>query len=418
MTIRWIEGAGTTYNLYMAEAAGVTKENVGTLAGGMEHKPVTSPFVHANLQNGTQYFFVLTAVTADGESQESNEVSATATSTVANPKAIAAGDAHTCAILASGSVKCWNNNNDTPTATSTAITAGGRHTCAILLPDNSVQCWGDNNFGQLGDGTVIATSTPMAIAAGDAHTCAILTDGSVKCWGNNEDGQLGNGAIITGDPSSTSTPVSVIGIGTAITITAGEAHTCAILTDGSVKCWGSNNLGQLGVDVINTVATSTPALVPGITAKAITAGGRHTCAILLLDNTVKCWGDNNFGQLGDGTFNATSNPVSIGIATSTAITAGLGHTCALLLGKSVQCWGFNASGQLGNDRFTNSNIPVTVIGVTDATAIDAGLAHTCAILESGIITCWGDNTNDQLGISSNIFDKSSVLVQVQVSGIP
>jgi len=349
---------------------------------------------------------------------------------------ITAGGSHTCAILDDGSVSCWGDNDygqlgdgtttdrNTSTQTSSlgtdrtavAITAGYRHTCAIL-DDGSVSCWGYNSGGQLGDGTTTNRNTPtqtsslgtdrtaVAITAGYRHTCAILDDGYVSCWGYNSAGQLGDGTTMM---RNTSTQTSSLGADrTAVAITAYSHHTCAILDDGSVSCWGRNNQGQLGDGTTTTNPRSTPTQTSSLgtdrTAVAITAGYWHTCAILD-DASVSCWGHNGNGRLGDGTTNDGFTPTqtsSLGAdRTAVAITAGYRHTCAILDDGSVSCWGDNARGQLGDGTTTDRNTPTQTSSLgTDRTAvaITSGYEHTCAILDDGSVSCWGDNDYGQLG---------------------
>ena len=298
---------------------------------------------------------------------------------------LSSGYSHTCSILDDGSVSCWGYNSDgqlgdgtatdryTPTQTSSlgsgrtavAITAGAYHTCAIL-DDGSVSCWGYNTYGQLGDGTNTDRNTPtqtsslgegrtvVAITASEAHTCTILDNGFVSCWGYNGYGQLGDGTTTDRDtPTQTSSTA-------AVAISAGYQHTCAILDDGSVSCWGRNSNGQLG-DGTNShrnTPTQTSTLGTDRTAVSISAGDRHTCAILD-DESVSCWGFNNFGQLGDGTTTDRDTPTqtsSLGSGrTAVAITAGNYHTCAILDDASVSCWGYNIAGQLGDGTNTDRN---------------------------------------------------------------
>ena len=347
---------------------------------------------------------------------------------------ISAGAYHTCAILDNGSVSCWGYNaygglgdgtttqRTTPTQTSSlgtdrtavAISAGSVHTCAIL-DDGSVSCWGSNYHGQLGDGTTTDRSTPthtsslgtdrtaVAITAGEFHTCAILDDGSVSCWGSNYYGQLGDG---TTTDRSTPTQTSSLGTDrTAVAITGGDYHTCAILDDGSVSCWGYNGYGNLGdgTTTARNTPTQTSSLGTDRTAVAITAEGPYTCAILD-DGSVSCWGYNAFGQLGDGTTTNRNTPTqtsSLGSGrTAVSITVGYRHTCAILDDGSVSCWGYNGYGGLGDGTATDRNTPTQTSSLgTDRTAvaITAGHGHTCAFLDDGSVSCWGRNQYGALG---------------------
>jgi alpha-tubulin suppressor-like RCC1 family protein len=186
--------------------------------------------------------------------------------------------------------------------TATGLAAGETHTCAILAAGGSVKCWGKNIAGQLGDGTIIDSKTPVlvnavttaiALTAGESHTCALLLDGSVKCWGANNVGQLGNEGIV---PSLS--PVTVIGVEGAVAISSGADHTCARLSDSSVKCWGDNIFGQSGQDLLKKSFVLVPAIVTGVnTAVKIAMGDFHSCAVLS-DGNVSCWGSNSSGQIG------------------------------------------------------------------------------------------------------------------------
>ena len=202
------------------------------------------------------------------------------------------------------------------------ITAGSSHTCAIL-DDGSVSCWGKNRNGQLGDGTGEHRHTPtqtsslgdnrtaVAISAGGSHTCAILDDGSVICWGKNNYGQIGDGTNGSDDHRLTPTQTSSLGVNrTAVAMSAGGSHTCVILDDGSMSCWGLNFKGQLGDGSTNPSEdrnTPTQTANLGGIAVVIAAGGDHTCAILE-DDLAHCWGYNFYGQLGDGTTTDRHSP--------------------------------------------------------------------------------------------------------------
>jgi len=197
----------------------------------------------------------------------------------------------------------------TTSATATAISAGAYHTCA-LMSNSTVRCWGGNSWGQLGDEAWHPIPTPVggisdatAIATGTYHSCAVVTGGAVKCWGWNGHGQLGDGGT-----TSRSSPATVAGVSGAIALAAGMSHTCALLAVGTVTCWGYNDVGELG----NGTRTSSLSPVPvsaltGVTA--IDAGDYHTCARLGADGTVKCWGYNYQGQIGDGTTGDALTPV-------------------------------------------------------------------------------------------------------------
>jgi len=314
---------------------------------------------------------------------------------------------HSCALLASGAVRCWglrtagqlgngNTNafSDIPVAvrgisTATAVAAGGEHSCA-LLTGGAVQCWGDNSWGQLGDGSsteysstpvpVTGISTATALALAGQHSCALLASGAVRCWGNNAYGQLGNGTT-----TDSNTPVTVHGIGSATVVAGGGEFSCALLASGAVQCWGSNYWGQLG-NGSSTEYSSIPVPVTGIsTAVAVIAGGYHACAALR-SGSVKCWGLNLDGQLGDGTSTLYSNiPVLVrSINSPTKLAGGDADTCALFSGGMMRCWGYNGAGQLGDRRKISSRLPVTVVGtpgvvwtssnLTKATITDRGVA--------------------------------------------
>ena len=231
------------------------------------------------------------------------------------------------------------------------------------------------------------SATAVSITAGFYHTCAVLNTGAVNCWGSNSDGQLGNGTT-----TSSLVPVAVsafTGGATAVSITAGGYHTCALLNTGAVNCWGANGAGRLGNGT--TTDSSAPVAVAAFTdvsatAVSITAGSSHTCA-LLNTGAVNCWGRNFNGQLGNGTNTDSSAPVAVdpftGGATAVSITAGGFHTCALLNTGAVNCWGANGAGRLGNGTTTDSSVPVAVAaftgGVTAVFDHSRQLPYVCGV---------------------------------------
>jgi alpha-tubulin suppressor-like RCC1 family protein len=299
-----------------------------------------------------------------------------------------------------------------------------------------VYCWGSNESGQLGDGTEISQGTPVEveglptgirmITAGGRHTCALSVAGAVTCWGANDVGQLGDGTDL-----KKSTPVDVRGLVNGVqAMAAGGYHTCALTTVGGVKCWGGNDSGQLGNGT--EINANTPVDVVGLTSgvKAIEAGGHHTCA-LLTSGMVQCWGDNEDGQLGDGTERDQNTPVEVrGLSRNVqAIAAGGFHTCALTVEGGVLCWGDNSQGQLGNGLNVAKAPPSPVLGLRSGVrAISAGSgvvgesesfvsAHTCALSTAGGVLCWGNNDDGELGAGSVVDQNTPVEVQGLTSGV-
>jgi alpha-tubulin suppressor-like RCC1 family protein len=303
-----------------------------------------------------------------------------------------------------------------------AVSAGQSYACA-LLTGGTVQCWGDDSYGELGNGSTSTSPVPTPVAVGGLsgvtaisaayhHTCALLAGGTVACWGDDSEGQLGNGSTSL---NPIPTPVAVSGLSGVAAIAVGFTHTCALLTGGTVQCWGDNTFGQLGNG--STTNSSLPVTVSGLSGvKAVSAGFYFTCA-LLTGGTVQCWGDDEGGSIGNGsTTTSVPTPVAVsGLSNVTAISAGATHACALLTGGMVQCWGTNAYGQLGNGSTTNSSVPVTVSGLSGATAISSDDNHGCAVLTGGTVACWGDNQHGELGNGTT--SALPVSTPVAVSGL-
>jgi len=348
-------------------------------------------------------------------------------------------------------------------ATGIQITAGIAHTC-VRLDDGTAKCWGANAQGQLGLGDALSRGdgpnemggnlpfldlgvgrSILQVNAGFNHTCARLDDGTVKCWGAKGLGQLGLGDTQSrGDgPNEMGANLATVDLGigrTAKQLAAGQDHTCALLDDATVKCWGGNIFGQLGLgdtqprgDAANEMGTNLPPLDfgAGRSAVELTVGANHACAHF--DNgAIKCWGNNASGQLGLGDAQARGDgPNEMGGLLATVdlgagrkvvqLTAAVNHTCARLDNATVKCWGANSTGQLGlgdtQTRGTSgssmgANLPTVDLGVGRiALHLTAGFNHTCARIDDSTVKCWGRNLEGQLGLG-DILDHGSGLNQM------
>ena len=363
---------------------------------------------------------------------------------------VAARASHTCAWLVDGTAKCWGLNDTgqlgaaldgdksklplpvveatdgggtQPLEDVVGIDAGTAHTCA-LLSDGSMRCWGHNSNGELGiNGTedqnaaawvtkILGLSHVTSLSHHGRHTCVRLSDGSARCWGQNDRGQVGQ-------PASDSAKVTVIGglgLGQVVDVAAGRSHSCALVVGGTVYCWGGNDVGQLGFDGPDT-EIPTKITLPG-TARQLALGDDHTCA-LLIDGSLRCWGDNLAGQLGNQSNQPQSEPQAPkelggqpGSFKVLAVTAGDQHTCALLAEQgtnAIRCWGAGDSGQLGAALAGDHNAPQLVLGLPKPPrAIAAGASHTCAALEGGGAHCWGSDTALQSGGAALLTQVDSV----------
>lgn len=290
---------------------------------------------------------------------------------------------------------------------------GGSHTCAAL-DDGDVRCWGNGGFAQLGDGSRMNRSMPVAVVGltdavdvsiGRAHSCALRATGDVVCWGSDEYGMVGDGT-----PSSFQlTPEPVTGLGDAIAISGGGLFTCALRSTGRVVCWGNDEFGQLGDG--GTTAQASPIEVPGVDdVVQIAAGGNHACA-RRASGDVRCWG-NHAGPGGDPA------PATIaGVSDAVDVTAGDGHTCVVRAGGEVLCWGSGAFGQLGDGSTTSFRAaPGPVSGLTDAVAVSASGLHTCARRAGGTVVCWGGNGAGELGDGTTA-DRSTPVAVTGLAGV-
>lgn len=297
-----------------------------------------------------------------------------------------------------------------PSAQVASIAVGWDHSCA-LLTDGTAACWGFDGSGQLGipypsdpaephpaPVTLAAPTQIAALAGGYSHTCAVLQDGTLECWGDNSLGQSGTGT------DDWQVPPTTIG-SDALTVSAGFLCSCAVLQDGTATCWGNNDKGQLGDGTF--MDRKTPVPVKGLSgAVAIVASDYHSCA-LLESGGIACWGYGAEGMLGDGTFDDSLTPVAVqGLpAPATQIALGSQHTCALLQGGAVVCWGYGGYGELGLGDGPDTvfvPVPTQVPGLPPAKAISARYIHTCALLEDGSVQCWGNDSLDMKGSRSPV----------------
>jgi alpha-tubulin suppressor-like RCC1 family protein len=352
---------------------------------------------------------------------------------------IVAGGTHTCALLSDGMVRCWGEGGSGQLGNGSSsysakpvlvsglanvafIAAGTSNTCAISA-SGTISCWGDNQAGQLAISPSAKTysSTPVAISTtesapastvtiGTAHVCYLATsDKTVMCWGQSQYGRLGNGTTSAG---AVTTPAIINGLANVTSVSAGATHTCASLSDLSVRCWGQDNWGQIG-DGVSSGPSATPAVVndhgyPLAQIMSVSSGngGSHICA-LRNDGQAQCWGRADHGQVGAGAAADIAPVVPVVTADGTSnytglvsMSSGSSHTCAVLSDGTAVCWGENNQGQLGNPSSADAYTPVPVSNLTGVSAISAGGLHTCALLTNGSVKCWGFNNSGQLGDST------------------
>lgn len=317
-------------------------------------------------------------------------------------------------------------NAPTPIGNVSALTAGDISTCVLIL-NGEIDCWGSNEAGQLGDGSLdpgsfeshptplkvagIDSATQVSVSGGDA--CAVVSGGKIYCWGSALWGELGNESE---SPGRNPAPVEAKTTHEATQVSAGDNYTCAVLFSGHVECWGYNAQGELGDG--STSNSLSGVTVTGLSGVTDLASGEdadatgHTCAVS--GGAVYCWGDNREGQLGDGTVKDSDTPVKVpGITNAVSVTTGDETTCALLATGGIECWGYNAGGMLGDGTTENSTTPVNVQGITDATGVSAGVGVTCASLATHVAECWGFGVAGALGNGT----QTSSDVPVQVSGL-
>jgi alpha-tubulin suppressor-like RCC1 family protein len=387
---------------------------------------------------------------------------------------------NTCAELDNGAVKCWGSSmtgtlgigpsemrGDEPSdmgdnlprvdlgpdAVKAFAGGFGYHYGCALLRDGGVKCWGANSLGQLGVDRSSNTGdepgdmgahlaavdlgrghTIESIAPGNYHSCALLDNGAVKCWGANDNGTLGQGDTKRRDgrPSYMGNNLPVVNLGAARTVkmlVVGADHSCAVLDDGALKCWGDNSKGQLGLGDNRTRGDRPGQMGDGLdvinlgaqrTVKSLSLGYRHSCA-LLDDDSIKCWGWNMYGQLGLGVLDDRGDEatemgddlptVALGNRRPIAVYAGFANSCALLEDHSLKCWGDNSYGELGlgdtNWRGALAStmgeaLPAIDLGTgRTALKVAVGFYRVCALLDNQTVKCWGYGGYGALGYGDN-----------------
>jgi alpha-tubulin suppressor-like RCC1 family protein len=308
----------------------------------------------------------------------------------------------------------------------TSLNAGSQRTCGIT-PNGALYCWGQNDVGQLGDGTTSARLNPTLIADSleftsiatgvmGSHTCGVAGK-QVYCWGNNARGQLGNGST-----ANSPVPSLVAGGNRYIGVAVGENHTCAWTPANRGYCWGGNDVGQLGVGGTNDTVRATP-IFGALGVRTIRAGAIHTCADSIIGR-IHCWGGNSDGQLGNvnDTLLMPGQTAGFVLAKTLNLSAGAYHTCVLnqrsiattaltLVEGTAYCTGNNSDGQLGDGTLTSKNVLTRVSGGNIFLSISSGERHTCGILRrTRILLCWGDNEYGQLGNGTDVDERTPIVV--------
>jgi alpha-tubulin suppressor-like RCC1 family protein len=335
--------------------------------------------------------------------------------------------AHTCALTSAGAAHCWGynangqlGNNDTAIVNPTPVaTVGGLEfqslsvskvqdvTCGVT-PDGAAYCWGENNEGQLGDGTTTRrlTPTPVAggltfksVAVGSGHTCGVATNGTAYCWGFSPNGAFGDGSV-----GLRLTPAVAAPGMSFQSIVGGNDFTCGLTQAGAAFCWGLGGAGQLG-DGKATTSTTPVAVSGGLTFRSLAAGGITVCG-LTIAGKIYCWGNNFYGTVGDGSSatedGTTRRAAPVGVAgnlTFRSLSAGYQTMCGVTDSGAGYCWGYNF-GAIGDGTTDHRSSPTAVAGGLAFQSIASGTGYGCGLTTNNAVYCWGDNSNGALGDGS------------------
>lgn len=410
-TLEWDVVPGATgYNVYSDNASGVASTKINSASANIAiQNTQTTTVAHANPIPGTPMYFVVTAINDSGESSDSKEVTA-------KPLllSLAAGANHTCAVQSDGTLWCWGKNGTGQLGVGDTknryvltqvgadrdwmnVTGGAEHTCAIREKNNlrTLWCWGDNAYGQLGDGSDQRKTSPVQIGSsenwatvesGSKHTCAIKADHSLWCWGDNTYNQLG--AVPSVDK-----PDHPLRVGNETNwnqIALGDNHTCGLKIGGELWCWGDNGFGKLGTVGDGKVPQQIESNIKWV---YVALGGDHSCGVKS-DTTLWCWGKNRTGQVGNHSTDNQPVPANIGAGWST-VALGATHTCALRLDGTPWCWGANDYGQLHTGDKIYRSDPTKLGSGFSWHTVTLGDNHTCALSQDKVLGCWGHNAYGQ-----------------------
>lgn len=329
-----------------------------------------------------------------------------------------------CARRFDGTVQCWGRykveDYESPgifrpetvkLANIKSFAMGQQHQC-FLLNSGEVYCSGSNWYGQLGNGTTQGSDTPTKVtgledvdqlALGSYQSCALVNGGAVYCWGLIH--RKYNSTTQREDLSLHKTPQLMVELPAVKQLQSHDEYACALLTDGGVSCWGTERMyGLPNQDKRDYFEVESVGVED---AEMLFVSKVHSC-VIHRDTTVSCWGDNYFGQLGDGTTKSTLSAVKVaGLSGVQSLAMSPYHTCALLADKTAQCWGYNGQGQLGDGTVTDQSYPTIVGGLSDIKQLALGDSFSCALLSDGPVYCWGYNRYGGLGVGEDILTSST-----------